>query len=234
MGLFPSFGDKWTDYLPGGYAIRTLGSDEPIRGGGQYEGIDRGNFNLPGYDEAQKRYGDYLGGVDARGQSSFRGGQEDLGKLLMDRAQGRGPSVAGETLRQQNEMAQRQQLAMAAGANPANAAMAQRLASEGAANASVGLGGQAALARATEANQAAGLLGNVYGQGRQQDIANTAVNDQARAELLRQGLMASQMQQQGGMNYEQNRTQRYGAALGVPTQGEALVKGLSGVLPYLL
>lgn len=234
MGLFPEFGGKWTDYVPGGYALRTLGSDEPIRQGGQYEGVNRDNFELPNFNALQGRNLDYLHGVDTRGQSSFRGGQEDLGKLLMDRAQGRGPSVAGETLRQQNEMAQRQQLALAAGANPANAAMAQRLASEGAANASVGLGGAGALARATEANQAAGLLGNVYGQGRQQDIANTAVNDQARAELLRQGLQGAGMQQQGLMGYEQNRTARYGSALGVPTQGEQFVKGLTGIAPYLL
>lgn len=234
MGLFPSFGDNWTDYLPGGYAIRTAGSDTPIRSGGQYEGVNKDNFELPNFNALQGRGLDYLHGVDTRGQSSFRGGQEDLGRMLAERARGRGPSVADETMRQQNEMAQRQQLALAAGANPANAAMAQRLASEGAANASVGIGGAGALAKVTEANQAAGLLGNVYGQGRQQDIGNRAVDDQARAELLRQGLQGAGMQQQGMMGYEQNRTQRYGTALGVPTQGEQFIKGLTGLAPYLL
>lgn len=216
-------------YLPGG-----PGPDDPTRTGGEYGGINGNNFNLPGYNTIQDRNNGYINQIDQRGQSGFRPGQGELARMLLERARGRGPSVGEETLRQQNEMAQRQQLALAAGANPANAAMAQRLASEGAANASVGLGGAAALTRATEANQAAGLAGQVFGQGRQQDITGQAMNDQARAELLRQGLAASQAQQQGGQAYEQNRTQRYATAMGAPTNSENWMKGITKALPFIL
>lgn len=212
--------------VPGG--AQALG--DSFERGGEYKGIDRSNFDLPGFAGIQDRYNGYLGNIDSRGDSSFRGGQEQLAAMLMDRARGRGPSVAGETLRQQNELAQRQQLSMAAGANPSNSALAQRLASENMANQAVGLGGAAALARAAEANQAAGLLGNVYGQGRQQDITAQAANDAARAELLRQGLAAAGLQQQGGMNYEQNRTARYGASMGQPTTSERILGGVLGGL----
>lgn len=259
--------------VPGGYSppslvpkndsgLGGLGLGDPARSGGQYEGLDRNNFNLPGYDGMQDRYGNYLNKVDNRdapqignyqtaGQSGFRGRQDQLANLLMDRAQGNN-SVAEQQLHQGLDLANQQQMSLMAGARPSNTAMAMRLGGQNMANNDMGLTGQAALARAQEAQMAANSLGGVLAQGRgadeglnmfnagqnnqrqfgqaQMDQNQMGINDAARQGLLGGSLSAAQLQQQGGTSYESNRTQRYGAALGVPTQGEVLLGGLTGAI----
>ncbi len=57
------------------------------------------------------------------------------------------------------------------------------------------------------------------------------LNDQSQLEALRQRLQLQGMQQQGGMGYEQNRTQRYTGQLGVapqPTFGQQLLGAAGG------
>lgn len=237
-----------------------LGFSDPARTGGQYEGIDRTNFDLPGYAGQQGRLNGYLAGVDGRyapdinthlgQQSGFRGQQQGLADLLMDRARGNN-SVAELQLRQGADMANQQAMSQAASARPQNTAMAQRLAMNNNATNMMGLSGATALARAQEAAMAQGQLGQVLGQGRSADEAMSmfnasqqnqgdlsqaqlqqqqmSLNDQARQGLLGQSLQAAGMQQQGGMGYEQGRTQRYGAALGVPTNKEVLVGGITSL-----
>ena len=236
--------------------------NDPYREGGEYSGVDRGNYDLPGYQATQDRYGDYLSQVDNRSapqlamadqahNSAFRGQQSDLASLLMDRAQGNN-SVAEQQLRQGLDASNHQQMALMAGARPSNAAMALRLGGQNMATSSMGLTGQAALARAQEANLAANSLGSVLAQGRGADEnvdmfnagqANhrsdvnaqlqqnqTSIDDAARGNLLGGSLQAAGLQQQGGMGYEQNRAGRFGAVLGVPTNQEVMYGGLQGMI----
>lgn len=243
--------------LPGG-----VGSGDPSRSGGQYEGVDRGNFNLPGYDNIQGRYGSYLNQVDnrnapqigeyerAQASGGFQGQQHDLSNLLMDRAQGNN-SVAEQQMKQGVDLANQRQLAFAAGARPSNAGMAMRLAGQNMGSNMMDLAGQTAIARAQEANQAANSLGGVLAQGRgadeglnmfnagqnnqrqfgqaQMNQNQMGINDAARQGLLGGSLAAAQAQQQGGEQYEGNRTQRFGSVLGVPTNQEVLMGGLKSV-----
>lgn len=238
-----------------------LGLDDPMRNGGEYEGLDRNNFSVPGYDQQQNRLAGYLQGVDSRVAphvgtyqtahgSAFRGDQAELVDQLQRRAAGQ-DSVAELQARQGMDAANAQQRSMMAGARPTNAAMAMQLGSQGMANAAMGIQGQAAIARAQEALGATGQLGNVLAQGRgadeqlnmwnagqqnqrksqqaQMNQQQMGLDDAARAGYLGQSLNAAGMQQQGGMAYEQNRTQRYGAAMGVPTKREALIGGISSL-----
>ena len=211
----------------------------------QYGASDRNNFNMPGYDAMQGRYNGYLGMVDARGApqaqgSAVAGDQRNLAGMLGARARGEG-SVAELQLRQATDQGMRQQQAMAAGARPGSSAMAARLAGQNMGRMQAGLGQAAAIARAQEANQAAGQLGGLYGQMRGQDEnmsqfnaqmgqQQMALNDQARNNLLNQSLGAAQGQQQGGIAYEQIQGNKFGAALGVPTQQEVALGTAAGVL----
>jgi hypothetical protein len=243
--------------LPGG-----VGPNDPAHEGGEYAGVDRASFDLPGYQGMQDRYGNYLDQVDQRGapqmgpaqraaQSQFRGQQGMLSSLLMGRAQGDN-SVAEQQLKQGVDLANQRAMSMAASARPSDAAMAMRLQQQQMGANSMDLAGQTAIARAQEANQAAGALGGVLAQGRagdenlnmfnasqgnnreqtqaQMNQAQMGMNDQARQGLLGGSLEAAQAQQQGGMNYEQNRTQRFGAVIQQPTNQEVMlgtVKGLA-------
>lgn len=227
-----------------------------------YSGLDRNNFDLPGYQGMQDRYSGYLNQVDSRGTpqvgpysqaaaSGMAGQQRGLADLLMDRAQGRGASLADMQMQRGFDQANQAQRQMMAGARPSSAAMAMRLGSQNMAANDMDLTGQAAMARAAEANGAANSLGGVLASGRSADEnlnmfnagqLNTresqnaqlrqnqyGIDDAARAGLLGGSLTAAQAQQQGGMGYEQNRTSRYNATLGVPTQGETLFNGLKGL-----
>lgn len=253
MGI--GWGDVWDATKTGlGIALDPLNlsglSESPLdidrKSATENQGIDRGNFQVPGYIGQQARFSNYLKGVDERGaptlgpDSSFRNNQSALSGLLMDRAQGRN-SVAEQQLRQGADMVNQQQRSMMAGARPQNAAMAMRLGSSNMANNMMGLSGATAMARAQESQMAANSLGGLLNTARGQDDARASdqahmqqnqysIDDQARQGLLNGSLNAAGMAQQGGMAYEQNRTQRYGADLGVPTKGEILMGGLGGLL----
>jgi hypothetical protein len=243
--------------LPGGH-----NPGDPARSGGPYEGIDRSNFDMPGYQGIQDRYTNYLNGIDSRGAptigqyqnaaaSGFAGDQRGLAQLLSDRANGRGVSVADLQMQQGFDRANQAQRSMMAGATPNNRALALRLGSQNMAANDMDLAGQAALARAQESQMAASNLGAVLAQGRgadenlnmfnagqqnqrtgqqaQMQQNQYAINDQARGGLLSGSLQAAQAQQQGGQNYEQNRTSRFGAVLGVPTLQEQQTAAITGL-----
>lgn len=255
----------WVDKQLGGHLPGGVDPGDPSREGGEYAGVDRANFNLPGYDDMQGRYGHYLDEVDHRGapriasfqnagQSGFRGQQNSLSDLLMSRAQGNN-SVAEQQMKQGADIANQHQLAFAAGARPGNAAMAMRLAGQNMGANEMDLAGQTALARAQEANMAANSLGGVLAQGRgadenlnmfnagqqnqrmsqnaQMQQQQYAINDAARNGLLGGSFNAAQAQQQGGQNYEQNRTARFGSVLGVPTNDEVLRGAEEGIFKAL-
>jgi len=251
--------DTVKDRLGGVGADDIFGSR--IKQADAYASQDRSNYDLPGYQQFQDRYSGYLGNVDNRQapqigayeraqQSGVAQQQQGLAGLLDARAHGLN-SVAEQQMRQAADQSFNQQASLAAGARPGSQAMAMRLAGQNQGRTMSGLGQQAGVARAAEAQQAAMGLGNLYGQMRGADEnlgqfnaamnnqrqleqarmgqQQTAMDDQARAGLLAGSLAAGQAQQQGGMGYEGGRTQRFGAVLGVPTTQEQILGAASGV-----
>ena len=79
-------------------------------------------------------------------------------------------SVSAEQLRQGMQQGQAAQMSMAAGASPANAAMAARNAANNMARLGYGLSGQQALAGLQERQQAQQAYANLLGQARGQDV----------------------------------------------------------------
>lgn len=216
----------------------------------QFQSTDRGNFNLPGYDQLKQQYGDYLGRVDSRtapqlgNQSEFRDQQRELARGMFAAASGQGPSVAEQQMRQGLNAANAQARSMMAGASPSNAALAMRLGSQAMGRNAMGIAGQAGMARLQEQQMARNALGSLLGQARGQDDQRqlaqaqitqqqTAMDDAARQGLLGGSLSASEAQQRGGMGYEQVQASKYGAALGVPTGGEVVAGMATGLIPAL-
>jgi hypothetical protein len=220
------------------------------------------NGTKDGYTQVQDRYQSYLDQVGGRqapiigpyeraGQSAVAGQQQSLADMLAARARGEN-SVAELQLRQAADQGMNQQRSLAAGARPGQSAMAARLASQNMGRMQAGLGQQAAIARAQEAQMAAmglgGVLGNMRGSDDEMARFNAAqnnqrefgqaqmnqnqmgMNDAANTALLGQSLNASGMQQQGGLTQEQIKAQRYQSALGIPTSGEVMTSMGAGML----
>lgn len=101
--------------------------------------------------------------------SSFRQGQQDLVSMLQDRAAGKGPSVAEEMLKAQNDRAINQQMALAASQSGRGMPATQRQLMQQAAMGAQELGRQSAIARLQEQLAATGQLGNVLNQSRAGD-----------------------------------------------------------------
>lgn len=150
----------------------------------QYDTMDRDNFNVPGYDALQNRYGDYLSSVANRdapvlgsaaqaqhmGQSApsaFRDDQASLIQRLKDRLSGK-DSLAAEQFRQGADQIAATQASLAR-SGTGNPAAAQRQAMMNASKAQQGAAGQAAQGRLAEMQQAGGLLGQTLAQGRGAD-----------------------------------------------------------------
>ncbi len=149
------------DYTPAGFLLNHSGLLDP-RTEGEYAGVDRNNFNLPGADTRSSRL---LGiGNDAQnrrgpvaGDSSFRADQTDLINRLRDQAMGK-DSLAQAQLRQATDSNVAQAQGFAASARPGQAAMASRAASQQASQANQGFAGQASMAGIAERQAAAGAL----------------------------------------------------------------------------
>jgi hypothetical protein len=187
------------------------------------------------------------------GESQFRGDQAALIRGLQADAAGRG---AGQQLvrMQAQQAANRgmsQQMAIAAGGAPGSGAANARTAALAGGAMQSQVGEQAALAGMQARLGALGQLGGVVSGARGQDLARgqanmqsalstqqgnmqgrlqqTAMNDQAQLEALRQRLALSGMQQQGMQGYEQMRYGGHMGILGMPTQGEKLMGLASGI-----
>lgn len=172
-------------------------------------------------------------------ESPFRNQQASLLRQLQADAAGRGPSQ--DLVRMQAQgMADRgaqQQLAMAAGARPGQAASAGRNAAFNAANIQSQVGGQAAQAGLQARLGAMGMLGQAVqgarGQDNQMSQFNTdmqlrqlGLNDQSQLEALRQRLGLSGMAQQGTMSLEQMRNANQMAQMSQPKWWE---RGLGAI-----
>lgn len=213
---------------------------------------DRGNFHLPGADAR----GDFLrGGAEnaqlrqapQAEQSSFRGDQASLINRLRGQMNGE-QSLSNLQLRGATDGNIAQQRSLAASATPGNAAMMQRVASQNIGRMNQGFGHQAAQLGIQERNAAANALGAVTGQARQQDndmsrfnagaqLQQRGMNDQYTLGMSGLEMGNAELQQRGGMGYEQQQTQRRGQDLGVPTQPqnwERIVGAAGGIAPLFL
>lgn len=210
--------------------------------------------------EAAGRRAERLRAQQTGAYSDFRGQQQQLGNLLMAQAQGRGPGQELVRMHAQEaaDRGARQQLAMArsmgGGALAArNAAMAQsQMQSQVGQQAAMG-GLQAQLGAA---QQAGGVLQGARGLDFQHALENARLrqqsgqfnvqsamqqqqmNDAFRMAMLQQQMGLAQLQQQGGMGYEQARTARYAADQGVaanqPGMGSQLLGAGAGALDAYL
>lgn len=228
--------------IGGLYGHFSGGGSNPLnRSNNEFRDVDQNNFMLPGYAERQGMLSGYAQGAQGRnfltGPSSFRMGQGQLANLLMQQAQGQGPSAAQGML--QNALQQnvsQQQALLASGRPGQQAAMARQASMQGSA-----LGGslanQAAQARVQEQLGAQSMLGNVLQGARGQDLSyqglglqQAAMNDAQQQAMLEMELRNAIAQQQGGQAYEGARTSRFNAMLGVPTTGEQLLGAGTGLL----
>ena len=105
-------------------------------------------------------------------QNQTREQQQALGEMLRLQAQGKGPSVAQNQLRQAQaqNMAQMSSQAASAQGGAMNRMMAQNAAINAGANAGQQAAGQSATLRAQEQLGAYGQMGQLYGQQRSQDL----------------------------------------------------------------
>ncbi len=231
---------------------------------GQYGGVDRNNFNVPGYQGQYKFLGDQANQFERRlapqsqsfmgSAGSFRNRQDALSQQLMADAQGNGPTQQIVRMQAQDaaNRAGQQQMAMANSARPGMGGMAYRNAAMNMGNAQSAVGGQAALAGMQGQLGAMGQYGQFLEGARGQDqqlhmfnagqaqnasqfntdarLKQMGLNDQAQLEALRQRLQLSNMQQQGGMGYESNRTQRFNALSGIPSGNQQVMGMIGGLL----
>jgi hypothetical protein len=210
----------------------------------QWSSVDRGNFDMPGYAEQNAYYQQQIGSLGNRDaftaqDSSFRSDQSQLAQMLMGQARGEN-SMAAEQLRQAQMSNVAQQQSLAASAMPGQQAMAQRMAMQNAARGGYGMAGQAAMAGIAERQAATQALGGVLQGARGQDQTlgmfnaqmqqgNRQQNDAQIGQMLGLQQQGSMAQQQGGVQYEQQRGQRFTGALGTPTGGEQMM-GLGAAL----
>lgn len=228
MGLLGSLGDALLGNSNRGQRAEDL-----------YGGVNKGNYDLPGFQDQYNQYGQLAGQNRGTPTSQYDAQQSAFGQQLMNEAQGKG--VGQQIIRQnlaegQGNLA-RQQQSMAASARPGMGALQARNAAMNTADGASKLGGQAAFAGSNLQLNSMGQYGNFLQGARQQDLDSQlrtmGLNDQRQLELLRQRLQSSGMQQQGGMGYEQNRLGRYGVAAGTPTTGEQILSGATGLAGLL-
>jgi hypothetical protein len=129
-------------------------------------------------------------------QNQVRGQQSQLGSMLMQQAQGQGPSVAQLQLQRGLGQAIASQRAQAASARGISPGLAQRLASQGIAQAQSQTNADAAQLRAGEMMQARGALGSMLAGQRGQD-QGIAAQQAGLQQGANQANLGASMQQQG-------------------------------------
>lgn len=125
------------------------------------------SYQDKGYEERRAKQEELYGKV-GKG-SEFRGGQKDLASMLTEKAQGKGPSLAQNTLQEGVESAQNIALGSAAGRPGAAGGLGLRnlLGAQG--GLAMGAANKSALLGLKEQDIATGRLGNVLNQGRSGD-----------------------------------------------------------------
>ncbi len=230
--------------MPGGF----MGMINQATGGlfdprteGQYAGVDRANFDLPGFDMRDRRDEALAAGYAGRAAPQaaddpfWSGSQRGLANHFQGILNGGSANtMAQQQLRQNNALAMAQQRQLAASAAPGNAAMAQRMAGQNIARITQGQNAQAGMLEAAERNAAAMGLAGLSGQARAQtmqgnqfnagaQLQQTGLNDAAANSAYNRQLQGAIAQQQGGAQYEANRTNRAAGQLAQPTMGEQIL-----------
>lgn len=229
----------------GGIAGAAGGLFDP-RNEGQYAGIDRGNYDLPGgtgirqMGQQQAALAGQRDAPQAAYDPTFRNYQADLARRLQAQASG-ADSISRLQLQQGQDQLAAQQRSLVAGAAPQNSALAQRMASQQTGRGQQGLAFNQSLAGIQERNAAANALAGLSGQARGQDmqgsqfnvgaqLQQTGMNDAMINAGMGRDLAAAGMQQGGGIAYEGGRTTRAVGALAQPTQGEQILGAGTGLL----
>lgn len=188
-----------------------------------YGGVDKGG-DLQRASFGAERFG-VLGaaGYEDRGREAAaqRGQLQGLSDQYGRLASGQ-DSVSAEQLRQALQQNQSAQISAAAGASPANQAMAARNASLAASRLGGALAGQQATAGLQERQQAMGQQAQIQAMI-QQGLLNQRAQD-VQAALGGQGNAI-----QGRSAIEANRTNRYATAAGQPTEKEQLFGVLGSI-----
>lgn len=136
-----------------------------------------------------------LNPVNFEQSNQVSGQQNQLAQMLMAQAQGNGPSIAQNQLKQATDQNIQQNAGLLASQKGINPALAARQILNNQATMGQQAAGQGALLRAQEQLGAQGALGNALGTQRQQDIGQSLGQTQA-------GL--SQVQGLGGLQNQQN------------------------------
>lgn len=170
-----------------------------------------GNFLLPGFDQRQLELNSaafrdenrkapqaqsFTSGISQAQDSQFRGNQQDMINRLSGLASGQ-DSLAKMQLQQATNANAAQQRSLAASANPQNAAMMARLASQNINKANQGFGAAATSLGIQERNSAANALAALSSQARAQDLQNSQYN----ATNRQQGGQFNAGQQQQGSQF---------------------------------
>ena len=201
--------------------------------GSTYDGVNRSNTVLPGFNQIWDREDQLGASFGTRTGPQYWGQQQQhVGNRLNALMSGQ-DSMSQQQLRQATDANIAQQRSLAASAAPGSGAMAQRMAMQNIGQMNQGYNQAATMAGIQERNAAAQALAGLSGQARGQDQQLMALNDAGANAAYDRQLQAAQAQQGGGISYEGQRTQRYGADLGVPTMGEQILGGVTAALPFL-
>lgn len=209
----------WPGHIKGGLKKLNEGADKLIEGmdrsamaeeryGGQHD-VD---MSVPSYGRQFGTFGNLAHQYGQQG-SSFRGNQQQLGRILADEARGAGVGqrLVGMQARQAADRASAQQFGAIAGARPGMQAMASRNAMLGSAMAQSAVGEQAALGSAQMTLGAQNLYNQHLEGARGQDINQTQVNNNAQLQALDQRRQLSGMQQQAAISQNELNARRYDA-----------------------
>lgn len=208
-------------------------------------GYNRGEFNLPGF---QSQYNQYQRIADQRrtapqaNASALQGDQMALIRQLQAQAAGSGPGQQLVAQHAQDQAQQTLRAQLAAQASGRGGAGAAFNASQAGAQAMGGIGNQRVMGGLQAQLNAFGQLGQNIDAGRRSDeqlnlsnadmrLRQTGMDDDRQMEALRQALLASSYQQQGGMAYEQG---RMGVNMATPTGWERVLAASQGGLQMAL
>lgn len=194
-----------------------------------YTEIDQGNFDLPGFNDRGRFARTQMEGAQGR----VAGGDwREQQKAAMGRYQGMynddAQSLALGQAQRDQASAAAQQRSLMASASPSNAAMMARVGSQNIGRAGQAIAGNAMMGRIAERQGLADTMSNLALSGRGQDLQQAGQNDAYTQGMYGGGMQNAALQQQGGMNYEAQRSQRFAAAAGQPTTGQRLIGALTG------
>lgn len=173
--------------------------------------------------------------MDPNADAQSRAAQSGLLRQLQLQASGQAPSLAAMQAQQAGQANQAQALGMLASNRGLNPGMAARMAGQQLGTMGAQTAAAAAQARLAEQMQAQGLMGQVSGQMRGQDMAGTQFNASAYDQALQQALDRQYgLQGQQNQGIAQMEAQRRNALPGMFAQGVGTAANAgAALLPFL-